>query len=138
VDICRGCVWQLDDLVASCIPLLRQKRGRSWMAAGGNRCSNGAGKGHAGRTGRIEIGDEILAVDGTPIRATGAMQAYLQAKKGAPVRLELLRQNQKVTLTITPSWLRSIHRRKSYRIGFGSEPMQVEKLPERKRQPLSG
>ena len=77
----------------------------------------------------LKIGDEILAVDGTPIRATGAMQAYLQAKKGAPVRLELLRQNQKVTLTITPKLAQIDPQTKSYRIGFGSEPMQVEKLP---------
>ncbi len=47
----------------------------------------------------LQVGDEILAVDGTPIRATGAMQAYLQTTKDKPVHLEVLRHNQPVSLT---------------------------------------
>jgi regulator of sigma E protease len=77
----------------------------------------------------LQIGDEIIAVDGTPIHATGAMQAYLQATKDKPVHLEVLRQNQKLTLTITPKLTPLDAHTETYRIGFGSEPMQVEKLP---------
>jgi regulator of sigma E protease len=77
----------------------------------------------------LKIGDEIVAVDGTPIRATGAMQAYLQTTKDRPVHLELLRQNERVTLTVTPKLTQIDPQTKSYRIGFASEPMQVEKLP---------
>lgn len=77
----------------------------------------------------LQVGDEILSVDGKPIHATGAMSAYLQTVKGNPVQLEILRQNQKMMLTITPKLMQLDAQTKSYRIGFGSEPMQVEKLP---------
>ena len=39
----------------------------------------------------LQVGDEILSVDGKPIHATGAMQAYLQTTKDKPVHLEVLR-----------------------------------------------
>jgi regulator of sigma E protease len=77
----------------------------------------------------LKLGDEILAVNGMPIHATGAMQAYLQTTKDSPVNLEILRQNQKMVLTITPKLVQLDPQTKTYRIGFGSEPMQVEKLP---------
>jgi regulator of sigma E protease len=76
----------------------------------------------------LRVGDEIVSVDGKPIHATGAMQAYLQATKDKPVALELLRDGRKLTLTLTPQ-LATLDGHTSYRIGFGSEPMQVEKLP---------
>ncbi len=77
----------------------------------------------------LEVGDEIIAVDGTPIRATGAMQAYLQTTKTKPVHLEILRRNQKLELTVTPKLSPLDAHTESYRIGFVSEPMQVEQLP---------
>jgi len=77
----------------------------------------------------LKIGDEILTVNGNAIHATGAMQAYLQTTKDAPVQLNLLRQGQKMTLTVTPKLVQLDPQTKTYRIGFGSEPMQVEKLP---------
>lgn len=82
-----------------------------------------------GLLGGLHVGDEILAVDGTPIHATGAMQAYLQTTKDKPVHLEILRQNQKLALTITPKLTPVDPQTQSYRIGFVSEPMQIEKLP---------
>jgi len=77
----------------------------------------------------LHVGDEILAVDGKPIHATGAMQAYLQTTKDKPVHLEVLRQDEKLALTITPKLTPVDAQTQSYRIGFASEPMQVEKLP---------
>ena len=77
----------------------------------------------------LRIGDEIVSVNGTPIHATGAMQAYLQTTKDTPVRLEVLRQGQTVVLNITPKLTQLDPQTKTYRIGFGSEPVQVEKLP---------
>jgi regulator of sigma E protease len=77
----------------------------------------------------LQVGDEIIAVDGTPIRATGAMQTYLQTTKDKPVHLEVLRHNQPVSLTITPKLTSADAQTESYRIGFISEPTQVEKLP---------
>jgi len=77
----------------------------------------------------LRIGDEIVSVDGNPIHATGAMQNYLQATKDKPVRLEVLRQNQKLALAVTPKLSRLDAHTQSYRIGFSSEPTQIEKLP---------
>jgi regulator of sigma E protease len=86
-------------------------------------------KGMPGSMAGMQIGDEIVAVDGKPIHATGAMQAYLQSTKDRPVHLEILRQNAPVELTVTPK-LAKVEEgpTQSYRIGFVSEPMQVEKL----------
>lgn len=77
----------------------------------------------------LQVGDEIVAVDGKPIHATGAMQAYLQATKDKPVHLEILRHNEPLALTVTPKLTPAEGAVQNYRIGFASEPMQVEKLP---------
>jgi regulator of sigma E protease len=77
----------------------------------------------------LKVGDEILAVDGTPIHATGAMQAYLQKTKDKPVLLEIQRRDQKLSLSVTPKLTALDPHTQTYRIGFASEPMQIEKLP---------
>ncbi len=77
----------------------------------------------------MQIGDEIIAVDGKPIHATGAMQAYLQTTKDKPVHLEILRHHEPLALTVTPKLTPAEGPVQNYRIGFVSEPMQVEKLP---------
>jgi regulator of sigma E protease len=77
----------------------------------------------------LQVGDEILSVDGTPIHATGAMQAYLQTTKDKPVHLELLRGKQTVALTVTPKLSVLDAHTQTYRIGFVSEPTEIEKLP---------
>jgi regulator of sigma E protease len=77
----------------------------------------------------LQVGDEILSVDGKPIRATGAMQAYLQTTKDKPVHLEVLRAGQTVALTITPKLTAVDAHTQTYRIGFVSEPTEIEQLP---------
>jgi regulator of sigma E protease len=77
----------------------------------------------------LRIGDEILSVDGKPIHTTGAMQAYLQSTKGTPVHLEILREGKQFALTVTPRLSSMDTRKPNYRVGFVSEPTQVEKLP---------
>jgi regulator of sigma E protease len=77
----------------------------------------------------LQVGDEIIAVDGSPIHATGAMQAYLQSTKDKPVHLDILRKSQKMSLNVTPKLSVVDPHTSSYRIGFVSEPMQVEQLP---------
>jgi regulator of sigma E protease len=77
----------------------------------------------------LQVGDEIIAVDGSPIHATGAMQAYLQSTKDKPVHLDILRKSQKMSLNVTPKLSVVDAHTSSYRIGFVSEPMQVEQLP---------
>jgi regulator of sigma E protease len=77
----------------------------------------------------LQVGDEILAVDGKPIHATGAMQAYLQTTKDNPVHLEILRRKQPLALAVTPKLSPVDAQTQSYRIGFISEPTEIEKLP---------
>jgi regulator of sigma E protease len=77
----------------------------------------------------LQVGDEIVNVDGNPIHATGAMQSYLQTTKDKPVHLQLLRHNERLALTVKPQLTPTEGLAQSYRIGFVSEPMQVEKLP---------
>jgi regulator of sigma E protease len=77
----------------------------------------------------LEVGDEITSVDGRQIRATGAMQAYVQTVKDHPLRLDVLRNGKPLTFTITPKLVTVDGQTRGYRIGFGSDPMQVEKLP---------
>ncbi|PSH05734.1 MAG: RIP metalloprotease RseP [Acidobacteria bacterium] len=89
----------------------------------------GLEKNMPGEQAGLRIGDQILTVDGKAIHATGAMQAYLQTTKTQPVRLDILRQNQPLTLTITPKLGQLDAKTQTYRIGFMSEPVQVEKLP---------
>jgi regulator of sigma E protease len=84
--------------------------------------------GMPGEAAGMKQGDEILSANGTPIRNTAAMQLYLQSNKEMPVQLEVLRNGQKMTLTVHPR-LTASERGEAYRIGFGSQPVQVEKLP---------
>jgi regulator of sigma E protease len=77
----------------------------------------------------LEVGDEITAVDGHAIHATGAMQAYVQTVKDHPMRLDILRSGKPVSITLTPKLVTVDGQVRGYRIGFGSDPMQVEKLP---------
>ncbi len=77
----------------------------------------------------LQVGDEILSVDGKPIHATGAMQAYLQTAKDKPVHLEVKRGSQTMALTVTPKLSVVDAHTQTYRIGFISEPTEIEKLP---------
>lgn len=77
----------------------------------------------------LKVGDQVLSADGNPIHTTGAMQAYLQKTKTKPVQLEVLRNNKPLTLTITPKLAQLDAHTQTYRIGFVSEPMEMEQLP---------
>jgi regulator of sigma E protease len=57
------------------------------------------------------------------------MQAYLQTTKDRPVHLELLRQGKQASVTVTPKLSQVDAHTQSYRIGFVSEPTEIEKLP---------
>src|SRR5690606_12057431 len=65
--------------------------------------------------GKLEVGDRILAVDDVPILARGkyvapdgtvytegVLRERVNAKKGAPVKITVLRAGQKHDVTITP------------------------------------
>jgi regulator of sigma E protease len=85
--------------------------------------------GHPADKAGIQLDDEILAINGVPLR-TGNLEALnemLQKFKGNPVELLISRHAQEVKLTLTPFYDDAVKR---YRIGVSiPEEMRVEKLP---------
>ncbi len=73
----------------------------------------------------IKLGDEIVAVNGVPVRSTGALKRKLQQTKDQAVDITLLRSGKEVHVTVAPA-LDKEHN--EYRLGFASEPLHVDKL----------
>ena len=48
-------------------------------------------------------GDQIVALDGSPVQRTGDLIAGVARASGEPVELEILRQEKELTLTVTPA-----------------------------------
>jgi len=72
----------------------------------------------------LKEGDVILALDGKPLPAVGAMIESLQVTKDKPIALTVLRDGQPKTFTVQP-----VLAEKRYRIGIGSMQMKVKTLP---------
>jgi membrane-associated protease RseP (regulator of RpoE activity) len=51
----------------------------------------------------VKPNDILVAMDGKPLTSTDALIAQIQASKGKPVPVQLLRAGQPLTLTITPA-----------------------------------
>ncbi len=94
-------------------------------------------KGLPGEQAGLQLGDEIVNVDGMAIRSTIAMQAHLQAGKDAPVHLDIVRQGRHISLTVQPKLTQIDAQTKLYRIGFASDPMEVEQLPLQEALPAA-
>ena len=86
-------------------------------------------KGLPGEQAGLQLGDEIVNVDGLAIRSTIAMQAHLQTVKDAPVHLDIVRHGSHISLNVQPRLTQIDAQTKLYRIGFASDPMEVEQLP---------
>jgi regulator of sigma E protease len=74
----------------------------------------------------LKEGDKILALDGKPVPALGAMIESLEVTKDKPITLTVLRNNEQKTLTLQPVLLE-----KRYRIGIGATEIKVKTLPFR-------
>jgi regulator of sigma E protease len=77
----------------------------------------------------IQIGDDIVAVDGAAVRSTQSLSHLLQQTKSHPVVLTVMRGGQQQDVTITPQLTTSDDGQKVYRIGILSMPVHVDKLP---------
>lgn len=77
----------------------------------------------------LQVGDEIISVDGQPVPALAAMIEFLKNTKDKPVQITVLRSGQKKTFTVQPV-LKDIKQlqEKRYLIGIGSMPMKVSRL----------
>jgi len=78
----------------------------------------------------MNIGDQILTVDGQPIPAIEAMIETLKRTQGKPIEITVRRDGQQKTFTMQPV-LADVpgQQEKRYRVGLGSLPMKVSTLP---------
>lgn len=77
----------------------------------------------------IKVNDEIVALNGTPIRSTQSMLRMLQRTEDKPVELTVVRDGKEIKFTLAPA-LTDISGSKKYRIGVATEPtVKIDKLP---------
>ncbi|MGB8768936.1 MAG: RIP metalloprotease RseP [Candidatus Korobacteraceae bacterium] len=76
----------------------------------------------------LKLGDDVVAVNGTPMRSLLSVVHYLRQNGSKPVDVTVVRKGQKLDFTITPVQTEE-DGQKNYRLGFQSRPMQIDKLP---------
>ncbi len=80
----------------------------------------------------LKPGDQIASIDGLSIRSVQALLAYLADKKGAPAKLDVLRNGRHIAMTITPEYNDAGDGNgMAWHLGFRPAPLptKVEKLP---------
>src|SRR5579864_4579652 len=75
----------------------------------------------------LQLGDEVLSVDGATVRSTPALSNYLQTVKDRPVDIKLKRNGKVLDFTVTPQ-LTDVGGDKRYRVGIVSDPVRIEQL----------
>ncbi|HEV8523570.1 MAG TPA: RIP metalloprotease RseP, partial [Terriglobales bacterium] len=76
----------------------------------------------------LQVGDEVIAVDGITMHSMRAVIHYLQQTKDRPVEVTVLRNGKEMKFTITPVLTELPNGNKQYRIGFRSNPIHVDEL----------
>src|SRR5271166_125861 len=76
----------------------------------------------------LKLGDDIVAVNGVPMRSLLSVISFLQQNGGKPVDVTAVRNGQPLHFTITPVQTED-NGRKAFRLGFHSQPVHVDKLP---------
>jgi regulator of sigma E protease len=77
----------------------------------------------------IKVKDEIVALNGTPIRSTQSMVRMLQQTEDKPVDLTVVRDGKEMKFSLAPV-LTDVNGSKKYRIGVATEPaVKVDRLP---------
>jgi regulator of sigma E protease len=76
----------------------------------------------------LKLGDEIVAVNGTPMRSMYSVKQYVQQNRDKPMDVTAVRNKQQLTFKVSPIQVDK-NGQKIYRLGFGSEPVHVDKLP---------
>lgn len=78
----------------------------------------------------IQVGDDIVAVNGTQVRSTQAMKRLLQVSNGKPVEITVVRNGQERKVSLTPVLEDNGAGAKEYRIGVQTDfSTVVDKLP---------
>src|SRR5256885_8541559 len=77
----------------------------------------------------IQVGDEVLSVDGRKLHSVPELSEYLQQTKDRPVDFALLRNGKELDFKITPKLMEGVNGTK-YRIGVNYRaPFRIEQLP---------
>jgi regulator of sigma E protease len=78
----------------------------------------------------LKVNDQILAINGTPVRARLAIRHYLEHNGTKPVNVSVLREGKEIHLTMTPVE-KEENGVKGVWLGFlmSGPPIRVEKLP---------
>ncbi len=76
----------------------------------------------------LRVGDQIVSIDGTPVRSLMSVIRFLQKNGDQPVEISALRSGKEIKFTATPVMTED-NGQKRYRLGFQSEPVRVDKLP---------
>jgi len=76
----------------------------------------------------IKVNDDLVAVNGVPMRSLFSVIHYLQQNKLQPVSVTVVRKGQQMNFTVTPV-LTDENGQNNYRLGFHSEPVRIDKLP---------
>lgn len=89
----------------------------------------------------LKAGDQIVSFDGHVIRSVPVLLSFLSDDKGKPVQLDILRNNQPVTITVTPELTDTGDGSgtKAYHLGFQAygPPTTVQQLSLRKAVPAA-
>jgi regulator of sigma E protease len=76
----------------------------------------------------LHVGDDLVAVNGVPMRSLFSVIHYLQQNGAKPVQVTAVRNGQQMIFAITPAQTDE-DGQKNYRLGFHSDPVHVDKLP---------
>ncbi len=76
----------------------------------------------------LRLGDVVQAVNGTLVRSMPGIIRLVQDNKEKPLTLTVERDGRQFTATVTPV-PRKVDGRDMYRLGFGSYPIRVDRLP---------
>lgn len=76
----------------------------------------------------IRVGDQIVGINGTPVRSLFSVIHYLQQAGDKPVEISAIRGGEELKFQTRPIMTEE-NGQKRYRLGFQSEPVHVDKLP---------
>ncbi|MGH9579787.1 MAG: RIP metalloprotease RseP, partial [Terriglobales bacterium] len=76
----------------------------------------------------IQVGDEVVALNGIAMRSMPALQRYLQENQSKPVEVTVVRGNRQVKFTLV-AVKTELEGEELFRIGIMSDPQHVDKLP---------
>jgi regulator of sigma E protease len=76
----------------------------------------------------LQVGDDLVAVNGVPMRSLFSVIHFLQQNGAKPVQVTAVRNGQQLNFAVTPTQTEE-DGQKNYRLGFHSDPVHVDKLP---------